>query len=728
MGMTCQGCARSVGEAARSVPGVAGARVDLAQNTLFITWAPTAIKDSAKVVQALDQAGYTASLLNSGTDSPKQSEWSPTAGWKFNLVFGGIATVLLIVAEWVFGLGMTRWYHWAAFAIATPVQLLCGSRFYIGAWNQLKRRDSNMDTLVALGSTTAYVYSVYLLFRGSHGHVYFMDSVAIITLISVGHFLEARMSMRAATTLRALLELMPATARRVAANGALVETPIEQLTVGDKLRLLPGDKIPLDGAVLSGRSAVNESMLTGESRPVEKQAGSKVYGGSINEDGQLDIEVNAVGSQTALARIIAIVQQAQDSKANIQRLGDAVSSVFVPIVICLALGTALWWGLAPESARALSAALEPFLWNAHQTVGGLESAIFHACAVLIIACPCAMGLATPIAIMAGANAAAEKGILVRDAAALEKSGTITCVVFDKTGTLTKGRVSVAAFDSFGNTKAAGLASALASKSNHPLSKAIASHAAPQGNVEDWKEIRGSGIEARVDGRLARLGSFRWIEGLGGNVSGGKSFHDSWAARGATVNALVVNDELIGLVALQDQLKDKSAEVVKRLERDGLKVHMVTGDSRMVAQAIAGSLGIPLENVHAEQMPEGKVGILQQLQERGEKVCFIGDGINDAPALEQANLGIAVSAASDVAREAADIILINSEIEAVPEAIRMARATLRAIKQNLFWAFFYNAAGVPLAILGFFTPMLSAAAMGLSDLIVIMNALRLRYRK
>jgi len=436
--------------------------------------------------------------------------------------------------------------------------------------------------------------------------------------------------------------------------------------------------------------------------------------------------VTATGEQTALAHVIAAVQRAQTSRADIQRLGDRVSSIFVPVVVAIAIAAGLWWGLAPGSANKIHDALAQIFWHAHAPVG-VATGFIIAAAVLIIACPCAMGLATPAAIMAGANAATRRGILIRDGVALEKAGKISAIIFDKTGTLTFGKPEVAAEKEFGirNSELKILAAALARNSAHPVSRAIAKIASEKMDLENWKEIRGNGIETKIlNSGIVRLGSLRWLREMGVDFSAGEKFISEWSNQGATIVGLAEEKDLLGLFAVRDTLKPKAAKVIEKLKRQGLKIFLVTGDNSQTAAAIAKQINIAPENVFAEVRPEQKAEFVKKLQSRGERVAFVGDGINDAPALTQADLGIAVSRASDIAREAADIILLKSEIEAVPEALGLARATLRTIKQNLFWAFFYNAVGVPLAALGFVSPIFCAAAMGASDLIVIGNALRL----
>ena len=716
-GMTCSNCVQHVRQAIQEVEGVRQATVSLDGGHATVKWNQNASPDPEAVVRAVKQAGYAAEVAHAHDHA--------VSDWQITLWVGATCTGILMAGEWAFGLGTQRWFQWLAFALATVVQLYCGARFYRGAWGQLKRGSSNMDTLVALGSTTAFGYSVWALFAQPGTHLYFMEAAAIITLISAGHWMEARVSSRASDSLRALMNLAPAVATRRAPDGAEAIVPVEQLVPEDVVLLKPGERVPTDGEIFEGASSLDESMLTGESLPAEKGAGAKVFAGTTNLNGRLVVRVTSTGEETALAQIVAAVERAQSSRANIQRLADRVSSIFVPIVIAIAIGAALWWGLAFEQASATHHALAKFLWGAHPPATPIAAACIIAASVLIIACPCAMGLATPAAIMAGANAASARGILIRDGVALEKAGEITAVLFDKTGTLTVGKPTVAEHQAHGEPGSTELAAALAAQSNHPLSEAIAALPRADASFDDWRELRGAGIEARQNGRLLRLGSFRWLESSGVDIAATEDFASKWFNAGATVVALAVDRQLAAAFALQDAVKPGAREVVGNLQRAGLHTWMVTGDNSRTAGSIAQQVGIAGDHVFAEVAPEKKAGIVADLQRRGERVAFVGDGINDAPALEQADLSIAVSRASDIAREAADIILLKSDIEAVPESIGLARATLRTIKQNLFWAFFYNAAAIPLAVFGFMSPVLCAAAMGLSDIVVIGNALRLR---
>jgi Cu+-exporting ATPase len=734
-GMNCGNCARHVTQAIQSVPGVQSAQVNLEAKNAAVHWRDGVTPSVPAVIEAVQKAGYSARAIQQEREHHCHEDHDHAAdklaGWQLNLWVGVVGTVPLMLGEWLFRLDTTAWFRWFSFITAGVVQVCGGGPFYRGAWRQLKVGNSNMDALVALGSTTAFAYSTWALLTGTSGHLYFMEAASIITLVSLGHWMESRVSVRASSALRNLMNLAPSRAVRREPGGAEREVPVAELKPADLVVLRPGDHVPTDGEVTEGSSAVDESMLTGESAPVEKAPGKPLYSGTVCVDGRLLMRVTAVGEATALAQVITAVQRAQNSRAEIQRLGDRVSNVFVPIVILIALGAGLFWGLAPDNAHAVVHSLGRYLWPAHPPAG-LAAGFIVAAAVLIVACPCAMGLATPAAIMAGANAAARRGILIRDGVALEKAGKITAVLFDKTGTLTTGKPSLAKSwtrdtEDRQHDKAdpLALAAALAAHSRHPVSQAIAGLSRPAAQqIQGWQEIRGAGLRARIGQEIVTLGALRWLGDQGVDTSAGDAFVQEWAAKGATIVGLAADSSLQALFAVEDRLKPGAAEVVSLLKNQGMRIFLITGDTALTATSIAKAAGIEPENVFAEIRPEKKAEIVKQLQARGDRVAFVGDGINDAPALEQSDLGIAVSRASDIAREAADIILLKSEIQAVPESIGLARATLRTIRQNLFWAFFYNAAGIPLAALGFMSPVLCAAAMGLSDLVVIGNALRL----
>jgi Cu+-exporting ATPase len=692
-GMSCQNCARHVREALQEVPGVEYAEVDLDAGVARVKARGAALD---AMVDAVADAGYTAEPQ---AEEQAQARKQPLLfSWRFNVIFSLAVAAPLMAMEYLLHPPMHGWFGWLSFAAVLPVQALCGWRFYKGAWQQLRAGQSNMDTLVALGSTTAFALSAYgLLLPGRVHHLYFSEAAMILGLISLGHYMEARAGERAAGALEQLMRLAPQQARRIAAGGGEEVVPLEALAHGDRVILSPGDQAPADGEVAEGESAVDESMLTGESAPVEKNAGGKIYAGTVNRDGRLVVKVTGLGEETALARIIEVVRRAQGSRAAIQRIGDKVSSIFVPLVVLIAAITAVAYGMR----------------------GGWETGIINAAAVLIVACPCAMGLATPAAIMAGTNAAAKRGILVRDGEALEKCGTITAVLFDKTGTLSEGKPRVERFFVLSGSEddARALGRALAMPSRHPYSQAVAAFlaGAKPAEITEWREQRGRGVSGQLGGQPVFLGSVNALRER--DVPLG-----TLPEMQGTVLGLAVNGKLLAALSLADPLKPHAADVVKRLRGRGLNLYVVSGDAKSAVEPLAAAAGIT--NVFAEVKPEEKAGIVERLQSQKERVAFIGDGINDAPALAQADLGIAVMQASDVAREAADILLLKADIEAIPQALDICRATLRTIKQNLFWAFFYNAAAIPLAATGILPPVACAVAMAVSDLFVIGNSLRL----
>jgi Cu+-exporting ATPase len=650
-GMTCGNCARHVTEAIQNVPGVRSASASLDTSRVLVRWVPGSEHSIPALIQAIENEGYGAKVI--AADEPDRGQ-QRLAGWHVNLVIAILGTVPLMIGEWVFNLGMNNmpWFRWFSFVLAGIVQVFAGAQFYRGAWNQLKVLSFNMDALVALGSTTAFGFSVWGLFSGYTGHLYFLESASIIMLISVGHWIESRVSVRASDALRKLLNLAPEIARRKNPDGSETEVPLTELQIGNLIALRPGDRVPTDGQVAEGDSAVDEAMLTGESAPVDKSAGSELYAGTVNLNGRLVMRVTAMGEETALAHIIASVQRAQTSRANIQRLGDRVSSVFVPVVVLIALTAGLWWGLEPESAQHVHNWLGQFLWHTH--LAPAAAGFIIAAAVLIIACPCAMGLATPAAIMAGSNAAARRGILIRDGVALEKAGKISAVIFDKTGTLTIGKPEVAAI---GTPKSSStrfesnavradqqpgapiaLAATLARHSSHPISQAIAKLTTKGVEISDWKEIRGAGIEGTLRDptftrptRL-RLGSLRWLRESGVDLVNGENFITEWSASGATIVGLANESELVCLFAIKDTVKSGAVRVIDELHRQDFKTYLVTGDNALTAASIAKQTGIKPENVFAEVRPEQKSEFVKKLQEQGERVAFVGDGINDAPAL------------------------------------------------------------------------------------------------
>ena len=733
-GMTCNHCALRVQEALQGVAGVEGVRVDLAGAKAMVRRSTKSGTSDAALVGALEKAGYAAKVESAAGGVPQKARLQP---WTRALLLGAPVTLILMVAEWGLGLGMDRTYEWIALALTLPVQVLVGAQFYQGAWRQLRSGRSNMDTLVSIGSTAAFGFSVWALATGFPGHVYFMESAGILTLISVGHWLEARMASRAGDALRSLLQLAPERARSWRA-GREQEVAVGELVPGDVILLKPGDRVPVDAEVTEGTSSVVEAMLTGEAIPVEKGRGASLYAGTVNQSGPLLARVRATGNATALARIIAAVERAQSSRADVQRLADRISSVFVPVVVVVAVLTAVAWCLGYPHLKAVHASIAGGLWHSMIPESPVAAAFVMATAVLIVACPCAMGLATPTALMAGVNAAARRGILIRDAQALEKSGRVTLVLFDKTGTLTAGTPSVVDAWSASGTLEDLLPwiARITQSSQHPLSRAVLAWAGDRVVAEappsGWIEHRGLGVEVPAPGdsgsRLVhRLGSLEWLAASGVDLDPAAGSIGSWQREGCTVLGFAEGSSLRAVFAVRDPLRDDAVPTLQRLRSMGVQVGLMTGDRMEVAQVLGRQLGLSPEWISAGVRPEGKAEAIREWQGRGERVCFVGDGLNDGPALAQADLGIAVMKATDVAKEAADLLLLSPDLDGVPRALELSRATLRVIRQNLFWAFFYNAAFVPLAALGFLSPMLSAVAMAASDLIVIGNALRLQRR-
>lgn len=750
-GMDCGNCARSVTEALQGVTGVTRAVVDLRGASARTYWLPGQTAEPARLIEAVERAGYQARLAESpGSASPAGSSRGSTSlnPWMTAVWLGVPATLLLLTGDWLGGWGMHRGFQTLSLVLASAVQAGVGWRFYRGAWRQARVGRSNMDTLVSLGSSSAYLWSLWLFFTQHHAHLFFAESVSILTLISVGHALEARMSAKAGNALKALMELAPATARRLDSEGREADVPVAQLRPGERLRIKPGDRIPVDAVVLEGDSSADESLLTGEPMPLPKTPGSALLAGSANLEGSLVVQVSATGEHTTLAHIAAVVERAQSSRASIQRLADQVSSVFVPVVVLIACMAAALWAWAPETLRHWQSFLSPLLWHPQTSLSPMSDAVSAFCSVLIVACPCAMGLATPVALMAGINAAARRGILIRDAVALEKTGRISALAFDKTGTLTAGHPSVTRWldlrpETSRSLPLPALACQLADRSQHPVSRAVSASgkalmdsspaSGPSGPaLTFWRELRGQGIEALVQGadprQLLRLGSLGWIRSLGVTLDRNAEASLLQASdAGQSVLLLAEGPTLLGVLQIGDEVRQDSPEVLRRLQAQGTETWLISGDTAPTCRAVAKAVGIPPERVRAECRPEDKVRILREIQARGRRVAFVGDGINDSPALAAADLGIAVAHASDVAREAADLVLLRPDLAAVVEALDLSARTLRTIRQNLFWAFFYNAAAVPLAALGFLSPVLCALTMGLSDLIVIGNALRLRRR-
>ena len=754
-GMTCASCVMHVEEALRGVPGVTGAAVNLATEKAAVDHVAGAA-GRADFGDAVRRAGYDAAAAKDGPagveqDVERLSRVKEIRELRGRLVFSAAAAVALFLGTfeglpWTSTLMDRTFYPFLLWAIATPVQLWAGWVFYASGVPILRHGAANMHTLIALGTSVAYGYSVAVVLidalspevlsnAGIDAAVYFDTAAIIIALILLGRFLEARARGRTSEAIRRLMGLRPSTAR-VVRDGREVDVPVDEVALGDLIAVRPGEKIPVDGEVLNGASSVDESMLTGESMPVDKHPGQPVYGATMNLDGALRFTATKVGKDTVLAQIIRLVEEAQGSKAPIQRLADRVTAYFVPTVMAVALAAFLFWlllGPPPE----------------------LTFATLVFVAVLIIACPCALGLATPTAIIVGTGKGAEHGVLVRAADALERAQRVDTVVMDKTGTLTTGKPVVTDLVAVGMSQEEllRLAASVERGSEHPIGEAIVREALSRGlELEDSAETRaipGRGIEAVLDGRLVRIGNRGFMDSMGLDLGGLQGQSQGLAEQGKTPMFLTVGGRVAGIVAVSDTPKPTSREAVAEMQRMGLEVVMLTGDNAPAAEAVAEQVGVA--RVEAEVLPQDKAQVVRRLQGQGAVVAMVGDGINDAPALAQADVGIAMGTGADVAMESADITLMRGDLRGVTTAFELSRKTIRTIRQNLFWAFFYNVMLIPIAAgalypvfdaaggvpgsmefffgdRGFLNPVLAALAMAFSSVSVVSNSLRLRLAK
>lgn len=720
-GMTCASCVGRVEKALKKVPGVTDATVNLATESARITFAGGEQME-ARLRRAVRDAGYEPR-------SPEQmdavEDASPWAG------FGPVAIGLLLSAPLVLPMiGDLFGQHWMLaawmqFALATPVQFILGARFYKAGWHALKAFTGNMDLLVSIGTTAGWLLSMWLWLTAEPGamvHLYFEGSAVVITLVLLGKWLETRAKRQTTAAIRALHALRPDVAHLIGLDGE-VDVPVAEVLVGDRLVVKPGERFPVDGTLLEGHTQVDESMLTGEPLPVAKDAGDKLTGGSINGEGRVALQVGAVGSETVLSRIIRLVEDAQAAKAPIQRLVDQVSAVFVPVVLVLAIVTLLGWWLTGHA---------------------FETAVIHAVAVLVIACPCALGLATPAAIMAGTGVAAKYGILIKDAQALELAHKVDTVAFDKTGTLTLGQPrltalvladSAAGAEALSEDVALRIAASLQSGSEHPLARATLAAAKEKDLAfeapDNVRAVPGRGSEGEVGVKSYLIGSLRWMDELGVSLGALVARSAELQAQGATVSAMAERTTagltLRALMAFGDEPKPGAKAALAALRARGIKTVMISGDNRGAAEAMARRLGLRPEDgeVMAEVLPGDKAAHLAKLKEGGHVVAMVGDGVNDAPALAAADVGLAMGNGTDVAMHAAGITLMRGDVALVAAALDISDRTVAKIRQNLFWAFAYNVAGIPLAALGFLNPVVAGAAMAMSSVSVMSNALLLK---
>ncbi|MEK4714912.1 heavy metal translocating P-type ATPase [Sporosarcina sp. FSL K6-5500] len=720
-GMTCAACATKIEKRIGKMDGVSNASVNFALETIAVEYDSKQV-ETTEMITAVKKMGYGLIPKQDSKDKMDHKEQEIKKQEK-KFIVSLILTIPLLwtmVAHFEF-LSFIYMPHilmnpWLQLAFATPVQFIIGAQFYKGAFNSLRNKSANMDVLVALGTSAAYFYSLYLsiewMNNGKVGspELYFEASAVIITLIVLGKLFEVRAKGKTSQAIQKLLGLQAKTAR-VLRGSVEMELPIEEVIVGDTILVKPGERIPVDGEIIEGRSAIDESMITGESIPVDKVAGDKVIGATINKNGSLQITATKVGKDTALAQIVKVVEEAQGSKAEIQRLADKISGIFVPVVVVIAVATFL-------------------ICFFIVTPGDFRSALIPTISILVIACPCALGLATPTSIMAGSGRAAEMGLLFKGGEHLENTRSIDTVVLDKTGTVTKGQpalTDITVTAGFTEDEVLQLVATAENQSEHPLAQAIVLGVKEKGlsllDVSDFEALPGYGIRANVSGKEVLVGTRKLMNDYKIAISDSNAAMEKFESEGKTAMLIAVNHKLAGIVAVADTVKETSKEAIARMQALGLEVIMLTGDNQRTAEAIARQVG--LSHVIAEVLPEQKSDEIKKLQDQGKKVAMVGDGINDAPALAMANIGMAVGTGTDIAIEAADITLMRGDLNSVADAIIMSRKTMRNIKQNLFFAFFYNTIGIPIAAIGLLAPWVAGAAMAFSSVSVVLNALRLQ---
>jgi len=716
-------------KALENKPGIISSEANAVAETLNLVYVPT-ITNVNEIMELVSKAGFSPVLTDRDLDDPEaKARQRAIQEQKRLLIISLVLTIPLFILQMgsEFGLlpesvSMAPWLNWVLFALATPVQFYVGRSYYVNGWKALKNGSANMDVLVALGTSVAYFFSVLVMLGVLPGMVYFETSATIITLVRLGKYLETRAKSGAGDSIKKLLSLKP-TKARILRDGMETEIDSGDLVPGDMIVVRPGEKLPTDGVVVEGTSSVDESMITGESKPVNKNPGDDVFGATLNKNGRLVFKATKVGRDTFLSQIIKMVEDAQTSKAPIQQLADKISAVFVPIVISIAVLTfVFWYFIMPQSAQV----------TMHGTITPLANAIINTVAVLVIACPCAMGLATPTAVMTGTGRASELGILFKSGEALEATGDADMVLFDKTGTLTVGRPQLtdikALSDRYSGEELLNLAASAESGSEHPLADAIVAEATMRNlslhTLSAFRNFPGKGIRATIDNKTVLVGNSRFITSQKVEIPDEViQKMKTLEAEAKTVVLIVIDGTIEGLFGITDALKPTSAQAVAELHDVGLTTGMLTGDNHLTAEAIAQQAGIT--KIFSDLLPGDKTGIIKQQQELGHKVAMVGDGINDAPALTQANSGIAIGTGTDVAIASASVVVISGDPLSIAQAVRLSKGTLRTIKQNLFWAFIYNIILIPVAAAGLLHPMFAAGAMSLSSIFVVTNSLRLR---
>lgn len=711
-GMTCANCSARVEKELKATEGVLEANVNLATEKATVQFDGNLTAEN--LIQRVEAIGYGAILFDEAHKQKIQEEKAAYLGkMKRDLILSAVLTAPLMIAMIAMLLGShAGWVHFlhlplVQLILVTPVQFGVGQRFYRGAYHALKTKAPNMDVLVAMGTSAAFALSVYNGFFNPHNSdLYFESSGMIITLILLGKYLEQKAKTKTSDAIKQLMSLQAKTAMIVVA-GEEKEVPIEEVQVGDILRVRPGEQIPVDGKILKGQTTIDESMLTGESLPVDKQVDDQVFGGTVNTTGSIQFSATQVGSMTVLSRIIRMVEDAQGEKAPIQQIADKISSIFVPTVLGLALLTLLATGLV---------------------TGDWQQAIVHSVSVLVIACPCALGLATPTAIMVGTGLGAKSGILIKGGGALEKIAHLTTIVLDKTGTITEGKPVVADFEAV-DPQALAYLTSLEQHSEHPLAKAIYHYGKDQVEilpVDNFESLTGQGVTGVINGQSYFVGSKRGLKER--NISFPEDRVLALEEEGKTVMFLTDSKKMLAMISVTDQVKASSKAAIAALHQSGIKVKMLTGDNPQTGQYIGEQVGLQASDIVAEVLPEDKAQVVKELQSNGQSVGMVGDGINDAPALALADIGIAMGSGTDIAMETADITLMNSDLLSVEKSIHLSKLTLRKIKQNLFWAFLYNVIGIPFAALGFLNPIIAGGAMAFSSVSVLLNSLSLNQKK